>query len=142
MIVLNNLQGGILMKYHDARTLRDILMTVGFVVIIAGYLYTPLTFVGFVVMLSCIGAKHNAPMDSINTPKTKLVANFNLNDCPISLFRFIATFLQKRFIYHIFSLKLLCSFPKNQRIFTMVTPVSPSPYFPRRYSATFLCVRK
>ena len=42
------------MKHSDARTLRDILMTVGFVVIFAGYLYTPLTFVGFVVMLSCL----------------------------------------------------------------------------------------
>ena len=42
------------MSYKDARILRDILMAVGFVVIIAGYLYSPLTFVGFIVMLSCL----------------------------------------------------------------------------------------
>lgn len=42
------------MNHIDARILRDILMTVGFVVMIAGYLYTPLTFIGAVVMLSCL----------------------------------------------------------------------------------------
>lgn len=42
------------MSHKDARTLRDILMVVGFVVMIAGYIYTPLTYIGFVLMLSCL----------------------------------------------------------------------------------------
>ena len=42
------------MNHIDARTLRDILMIVGFVVMIAGYLYAPLTYIGTIVMISCL----------------------------------------------------------------------------------------
>lgn len=42
------------MDYKDARILRDILMVLGFVVMLAGYLYTPLTFIGAIVMISCL----------------------------------------------------------------------------------------
>lgn len=42
------------MDYKDARILRDILMVLGFVVMLAGYLYTPLTFIGAIVMLFCL----------------------------------------------------------------------------------------
>ena len=42
------------MNHIDARNLRDTLMAVGFVVMLAGYLYTPLAFVGAILMLSCL----------------------------------------------------------------------------------------
>ena len=42
------------MSNKDAQILRDTLMVVGFVVMLAGYLYMPLTFIGAVVMLSCL----------------------------------------------------------------------------------------
>lgn len=42
------------MNHKDARALRDTLMVVGFVVMLAGYLYGPLTVIGGCVMLSCL----------------------------------------------------------------------------------------
>jgi hypothetical protein len=42
------------MSHKDARFLRDIIMVVGFIVMIAGYLYTPLSVIGAIVMLSCL----------------------------------------------------------------------------------------
>ena len=42
------------MSHQDARILRDILMLIGFIVMLGGYIYAPLTYIGAIVMLSCL----------------------------------------------------------------------------------------
>lgn len=42
------------MNYKKARDLRDLLMVIGFVVMLAGYFFSPLVIIGFVVTLSCL----------------------------------------------------------------------------------------
>lgn len=42
------------MNHKDARILRDVLMVIGLIVMLAGYLYSPLTVIGAIVMCSCL----------------------------------------------------------------------------------------
>lgn len=42
------------MKVRDARKLRDMLLIIGFMIMLAAYLYEPLFIIGVIVAFSCL----------------------------------------------------------------------------------------